>query len=870
MKYYLKDIPTTLKELKTKTSGLSFVEAEKRLKENGLNELKETPKKSLFQSFIEQLTNPMIVVLIIAAVVSIAIGFFSEDSYHDYIEASIILIVVMVNSILGVFQESKAERAIEALKKMNAATAKVRRENRVLTIPAKEIVIGDIILLEAGDIIPADMRLTVSASLQIEEATLTGESIPVEKQIEVLKEEKDRKISLGDRINMAYLGSTVIYGRGEGIACACGMESEMGKIADMMQNVQEGETPLQKRLEVLSKNLSIIVLVICAIIFVASLLTTSENETSYIESFLIAISLAVAAIPEGLAAVVTIILSLGVTNMAKKGAIIRKLSAVETLGNAQVICSDKTGTLTQNKMSVIEYYGDLDELIKALVLCNDSKISFEGDIIGDPTENALIDFALSQGINANDLNKEYPRVNEVPFDSKRKMMTTINKTKKGFVQYTKGALDEVLNISTHTLVKGKVVKLDNKQKDTILKNNFQQTKKGLRVLACSYKILDILPKESKSKELEQDMIFIGLVAMSDPIRLEVFQAVNSCKSAGIKVVMITGDHLDTAVTIATELGLIKDKQEAMTGQELDLLNDSEFSECFENIFVYARVQPDHKVRIVNMWKENGFVTAMTGDGANDAPAIKLGDIGVGMGITGTDVTKNVADMVLVDDNFATIVSAVEEGRRIYDNIKKTIQFLLSSNTSEVIAVFLASLSGFILFKPVHLLFINLITDSVPAIALGVEAAQPDIMSRPPIDKKDGIFSKGVIFDVIYQGLLISLLTLTAYFIIDINHNHEYAMTAAFLTMSMCEIFHAYNMRSQKQSIFTLKTHNLILWGAMIISFLLSVLIIYVPVLANAFSLKPLAIKEVLFSMFLAFSIIPLVEIIKFLQRKFKF
>ena len=869
MDCYLKEKEDVLMELVTNQNGLSQEEVAARLSKNGRNELTKAKKKGLILRFAEQLANPMVIVLLIAAVVSAAIVMVEGGGIKEYAETGIILAVVILNSILGVFQEGKAEKAIEALQEMSAATAKVRRDGIVLQIPAGELVVGDIVLIEAGDAIPADMRLIQCASLKIEEAALTGESVPSDKLVDVLRADESGKVPLGDRRNMAYMGSGVAYGRGEGVVIATGMNTEMGKIAEIIQNTKEGETPLQKRLSQLSKILSFLVLGICVVIFVFRLLSTGEfNAEGILSSFMLAVSLAVAAIPEGLATVVTIVLSIGVTNMAKRNAIIRRLTAVETLGCAQIICSDKTGTLTQNKMTVIESFGDEKLLSKAMALCCDSQLSPDGEIVGDPTENALVAFALKQGFNKNDLAAEFPRVAEAPFDSVRKMMSTLHRTTGGIIQYTKGAPDEILGVCTHVVIDGQEVVLSEEIKDKIIKQNKEYADRALRVLACAYKQMDTVPADCAPEKIENGLIFIGLEAMIDPVRPEVKTAVEECKSSGIKVVMITGDHKETAAAIAKELGIITSADQAMTGRELDTLSDMEFESRIENTFVYARVQPEHKVRIVNMWKQKGYVTAMTGDGVNDAPAIKSGDIGIGMGITGTDVTKNVADMVLADDNFATIVSAVEEGRKIYDNIKKTIQFLLSSNLSEVVSIFIATIMGFVLFKPVHLLFINLITDSLPAIALGMEPAQPDIMTRPPRGQQEGIFAGGLGFGVIYQGILVALLTLASYFIVDVWHNHEYAMTAAFLTISMCEIFHAYNMRALKQSIFTLKGHNKVLWGAMGLSLTLTLLVIYVPALASVFSLQPLTFRELAVSLGLSVSIIPLVELVKAVERAF--
>ena len=866
MEHYLYSAEAVLRELGAGESGLTPEEARARMMKYGANELAKAKRKSLPRRLAEQLINPMVLVLIAAAAVSILVAVIEGGDLYEYMEAVIILAVVVVNSILGVFQESKAEKAIEALREMSAATARVRRGGVVADIPARELTVGDIVLLEAGDAAPADMRLIHTAGLRIEEAALTGESVPVDKTIEALRDDGG-KIALGDRINMVYMGSGASYGRGEGVVTAIGMDTEMGKIAGIIQNAEVGETPLQKRLSQLSKILSAIVLGICAVIFIIRLIGAGElNAGVALDSFMLAVSLAVAAIPEGLAAVVTIVLSIGVTNMAKRNAIVRRLTAVETLGCTQIICSDKTGTLTQNKMTVAESYGDAELLAKAMALCCDSRLSGDGGIIGDPTENALVAYAKDKGYDKNDLDTAYPRVAEAPFDSSRKMMSTVHKTPRGFTQYTKGAPDEVLRACTSVFADGAAIEMTDKIKNEITARNGAYADRALRVLACAYKEYDILPEGQSPEDMEYALTFIGLEAMIDPVRPEVKAAVDECKSSGIGVVMITGDHRDTALAIAKELGIATCSGQAITGRELDDLTDEEFEARIGNLFVYARVQPEHKVRIVNTWKRKGYVTAMTGDGVNDAPALKSGDIGVGMGITGTDVTKNVADMVLADDNFATIVAAVEEGRRIYDNIRKTIQFLLSSNLSEVLSILTATLMGFVLFKPVHLLFINLITDSIPAVALGMEPAQPGIMERPPRGRSEGVFSGGLGADLIYQGVFVTLLTLAAYHTVDIWHGHDYAMTSAFLTMAMCEIFHSYNMRSQRQSVFALKTHNNLLWYAMALSLVLTLAIIYVPFLSAMFSLEALTFKELVVSLGLALMIIPLVEGVKCLQR----
>jgi len=864
MSHYLNDVATVLQSLGSGTEGLTQAEAGERLLANGRNELEKAKSKSLARRFLEQIVNPMILILLAAAVASIVIAAVGGGSAHDYAEAGVILAVVILNSILGVYQESKAEKAIEALQEMSAAHARVRRGGSVVLIPASELVTGDIALIEAGDSIPADMRLIQCVSLRIEEAALTGESVPVDKQTGALQGDENGKVSLGDRKNMAYMSSGVSYGRGEGVVTTTGMDTEVGKIAGIIQSTEEGETPLQKRLSQLSKMLTIMVLAICVVIFAVRLFGSGGfRADEVLPSFMLAISLAVAAIPEGLAAVVTIVLSIGVTKMAKRNAIIRRLTAVETLGCAQVICSDKTGTLTQNKMTVVDHYGDEQLLAQSMFFCNDVETGEDGGFIGDPTQLAQKEFGMRFSPFPGRL-----RLGELPFDSQRKMMTTLHDRENGkYYQFTTGAPDEVLRECCCIIVDGNTMDLTDELRERIIAENKRMADKALRVLGGAYKTYDAYPEEIKPENIEREMTFIGLVGMIDPVRPEVKAAVEECKSSGIKVVMITGDHKDTAAAIAIELGIITDAGQAITGRELDQITDEDFVNRVENIFVYARVQPEHKVRIVNMWKQKGYVTAMTGDGVNDAPAIKSGDIGVGMGITGTDVTKNVADMVLADDNFATIVAAVEEGRRIYDNIRRTLQFLLSTNLSEIIAVLTATMMGFVLFKPIHLLFINLITDTLPAVALGMEHAQQGIMERPPRGQNEGVFSEGLGLNIIYQGVLIALLTLAAYFIVDIWDGPEVAMTAAFFTLSMCEVFQAFTMRSLTQNIFKLKTRNSVLWGALAISLVLTLLIIYVPVLADIFSLHPLTLPELAVSLVLAVSVIPIIEVVKAVQRK---
>lgn len=876
MQEYLHSTEEVFAEIKSSENGLTAAEAEKRLSENGKNKLQEGKKKSLVRRFLEQFTDPMIIILIIAAVISAVTSVMQHEAPTDVI---IIMAVVIINAVLGVYQESKAEKAIEALQEMAAATSKVLRDGNVVEIHSEDLVVGDVILLEAGDAVPADARIIESASLKIEEAALTGESVPVNKMIATIGLGDQKDIPLGDRKNMMYMGSSVVYGRGRAVVTATGMDTEMGKIAGALAAAEDGQTPLQKKLAQLSKILSFLVLGICVFMFAFDIVRcfiggNTPNFEFLLNSFMLAVSLAVAAIPEGLAAVVTVVLSIGVTTMSKKNAIIRKLTAVETLGCAQIICSDKTGTLTQNKMTVVEHYGDDEKLLaQGMALCTDVNIDSEGNLVGEPTEAALVAYALSLDMNKNDLLKAAPRVGEAPFDSMRKMMTTVHKTADGILQFTKGAPDEILKNCTKILKDGAPIDLTEADRAAILQQNKAYADRALRVLACSFKTLDTVPEDQSPEALEHDLVFVGLVGMIDPVRPEVKDAIAECRSAGIRPIMITGDHKDTAVAIATELGIIKDASEAITGAELNEISDEDFKEKVTQYSVYARVQPEHKVRIVNAWRARGMITAMTGDGVNDAPSIKSADIGVGMGITGTDVTKNVADMVLADDNFATIVSAVEEGRRIYDNIRKSIQFLLASNLSEVMSIFFANILGFTILKPVHLLWINLVTDCFPALALSMEKGEKNIMQRPPRKSTDGIFAGGVGGDIAYQGLLVTVLTILAYFVghfIEAGRweitNSPDGMTMAFLTMSMCEIFHSLNMRSQKGSIFTLGHHNKFLALSTIASLVTTTAVIYIPFLREAFGFEFIDLKEYCIALALAFCIIPLVEIVKFFER----
>ena len=881
MKFYCSSTQDTMKHLETSEVGLSAQEAQTRLEKNGKNKLAEGKKETLLHRFLKQLAEPMTIILIVAAAISAGLEIYngiSQNHWEFPADVVIILAVVLINAILGVFQESKAEQAIEALQQIAAATSKVIRDGKQITVKSEDLVVGDIIVLEAGDSVPADARIIECASMKIEEAALTGESVPVDKKVETLSEGENGDVPLGDRKNMVFMGSTVVYGRGKAVVTATGMDTEMGKIADALANAEEGKTPLQIKLAGLSKILTYLVIGICVIIFGVQLLRHgSFGFEPIISSFMLAISLAVAAIPEGLATVVTIVLSIGVTNMSKQNAIIRKLTAVETLGCTQIICSDKTGTLTQNKMTVVEHYGE-DEILlaTAMSMCSDAEFDREvGTAVGEPTECALVNYAHSLDYDKNDQKLEYVRVGEVPFDSMRKMMTTVHKKADGtLIQFTKGAPDEILKRCTTALSKdGKIVPVNDAIRAMFLKVNKQMADRALRVLAACYKPLDAEPSVYDSETVENDLCFVGLVGMIDPVRPEVKPAIDECRSAGIRPIMITGDHKDTAVAIAMQLGIIDKPTQAITGSELDKISDEEFESAVEKYSVYARVQPEHKTRIVNAWRKKGKVTAMTGDGVNDAPSIKNADIGIGMGITGTDVTKNVADMILADDNFATIVSAAAEGRRIYDNIRKAIQFLLASNLSEVLAIFFATLLGFTIFQPVQLLWINLITDCFPALALGMEKPEADVMKRQPRDSKEGIFAGGLGAAVAYQGLLVTIITMASYFV---GHWYEtgnfeitdsiHGTTMAFLTLAMCEVFHSFNMRSLRGSIFAIKGQNKWLWGAGLLSLLLTSLVVLIDPVANLFGMVAIGIDEYLIAMGLGLCIIPIVELVKFVHR----
>ena len=866
-------------------TGLSAAEAASRLASVGPNKLDEEEKTPMWKRFFEQMADPMVIMLLVAAAISVITGFIQGEP--EWADAVIILSVVILNSVLGVVQEAKSEQALEALQEMSAAQSKVMRDGKLVHMPSSELVPGDIVLLEAGDSVPADCRVLESASMKIEEAALTGESVPVEKHADQIALAADTDdVPLGDRKNMCYMGSTVVYGRGRAVVVGTGMKTEMGKIATALTQAKKELTPLQMKLNELSGILTKLVLAICVIIFAVDIFRhfgdLGSNPAMLLDTFMVAVSLAVAAIPEGLVAVVTIVLSMGVTKMSKRQAIIRKMTAVETLGCTQIICSDKTGTLTQNKMTVVKHELACSEekFLAGMALCCDAKWDEEkGEAVGEPTECALVNDAAKAGMQGLDV--EHPRVGEAPFDSGRKMMSVVVEEADGtFEQYTKGGPDVVLSRCTHVYENGEIVPMTDARREEILAANKAMADQALRVLALSSRTYTEKPSDCSPAALEHDLVFCGLSGMIDPVRPEVTAAIAEAKEAGIRAVMITGDHIDTAVAIAKDLGIITDASQAITGAQLDKISDEDFKERVTEFSVYARVQPEHKARIVDAWKSRGNIVAMTGDGVNDAPSIKRADIGVGMGITGTDVTKNVADMVLADDNFATIINAVEEGRRIYDNIRKVIQFLLSANIAEVLSVFVATLIGFTIFQPVQLLWINLITDSLPALALGMEEAEGDVMKRKPRNASDGVFAGGMGLDIAFQGVIITLLVLASFFAgvyfdmgyIDIadmiagNADAE-GVTMAFITLSMVEIFHSFNMRSRRASIFSMKKQNKWLWGAAALALVLTVVPVEVDFLAEVFGFMPLPVHALLTALGLAFLIIPIMEVYKAIMRK---
>lgn len=870
--YHTLSISETTDILKTSLSGISTEEAKTRLSLDGPNELLEEKKRTILGMFLEQFKNLMVIVLIVAAVIAGALG--------EIADTIIILIVVILNAILGVIQESKAEKALAALKQMSSPYSKVLRDNKVELIKSSEIVRGDIVLLEAGDYVPADLRLTETYNLKIEEAALTGESVPVEKTTGPLEQSE---LVIGDRTNMAYLGSSVTYGRGAGIVTATGMGTEVGRIAGYINTEVVEQTPLQKKLTEMSKYLTLGVIVICIIIFLAGVLQGNE----YFDMFLTAVSLAVAAIPEGLPAVVTIVLALGVQRMARSNAIIRRLPAVETLGSTEIICSDKTGTLTQNKMTVQQIYlnGSIipgqefipdkpgaKEFLGIMLLCNDSKISQEDgqyQILGDPTETAFVHFAREKGLFKENLDKNHPRLGEIPFDSDRKLMTTVNQFKDKSMVMTKGAVDVLLDRCSSIFHNEEIRQLSDEDRTKIIQANNEMAGNALRVLGVAYKELDHHPPVLSSSELESDLIFVGLIGMIDPPRPEAVEAVRVCLQAGIRPIMITGDHKVTAAAIAKELKIIDSDAQVITGSELDKIPENDFEKAVINYSVYARVSPEHKVKIVKAWKKLGKVVAMTGDGVNDAPALKSSDIGVGMGITGTDVAKGVSDMVLSDDNFATIVQAVEEGRKIYSNIRKSVQFLLSANMSEVTALFLATMLNWKILFPIHILWINLVTDAFPALALGLEQAEKDIMSRKPRSAKQSFFAGGMLTNILYQGFLQGIIVLAVFSLAKYLYpgNQAVHITMAFATLGLIQLAHAFNVRSSKNSLFSIGfLTNRYLLGALLLSVILQVSVITLPFLNEMFRVVPLNLEQ--WSIVLASSllIIPLVELVKLVGR----
>ena len=893
--WFNKNVEEVEKELETDLSkGLSNEEVQKRREKYGLNELKAKKKKSLFQKFLDQFKDFSIIILIIAAIVSGVVGVAEGEGITDTI---IILIVVIVNAIIGVSQEAKAEKSLEALQRLTDHASKVIRNGEITVVPAKELVPGDIVVLDTGDYIPADLRIIEAVNLKSQESSLTGESVPVEKTTEKIEE---KEVGIGDRINMLFSSSLVTYGRGKGIVVETGMTTEVGKIAGMLDNTEEQITPLQEKLNKLGKTLGIVAIAICVVIFIIGLIQGKEP----IHMFMTAVSLAVAAIPEGLVAVSTIVLAIGVQKMVKKNAIVKRLPAVETLGSSTVICSDKTGTLTKNQMTVerifingntkdVEQYKDsndldLEKLVLANMLCNDTKIANDGTLTGDPTETALVDMGFKLDFEPS-IYDETPRIGEVPFDSDRKLMTTINEVNGKYIVYTKGGVDELLARCNSYLLRGEIKQdLDNYSK-IVRQKNEEMAKEALRVLACAYKELDHKPTDEEMTNIENDLIFVGMVGMIDPPREEAKKAVEKCKTAGIKTVMITGDHKITAAAIAKKLGILENEDEAITGTDLENMSDEELEKNVRHYSVYARVSPEHKVRIVRAWQKNGEIVAMTGDGVNDSPALKQANIGCAMGIVGTDVAKEAADVILTDDNFATIVSAVEEGRRIYDNILKVIQFLLSSNVGEIVVLFLATLftplfakwfgitdiSYLEILLPIHILWINLVTDSLPALALAFDPANKDIMNRKPNKPGKGVFTKGMTFRVIYQGIMIGLLTLGAFMIglattteaidgLTLDESKiEVGQTMAFVTLALSELVHVFNVRNNKLSVFkTGILNNKKLLLAVGASALLMIVILAIPGLRTIFSIPVLPTANIIELVILILAPLVIVELFK--------
>ena len=876
--FYTQGEEEVLKSLDTSIDGLSTAQAKERLDAYGYNELDEGEKRSLLSKFIDQFKDLMIIILLVAAALSVI-----TEGMHGLTDACIILAVVVLNAAFGVYQEGQAEAAIEALKNMSSPLARVRRDGNVVEIDSRELVPGDIVLLEAGDVVPADMRLLEAASLKIEEAALTGESVPVEKDI---TETVEAEAGIGDRVNMGYQNSNVTYGRGTGVVTNTGMYTEVGKIADMLANADESQTPLKQSLEQLSKTLTYLIIAIALVTFLVSVFIRGEQP---LEGLMVAVALAVAAIPEGLPAIVTILLSLGTTTLAKRNSIVRKLPAVETLGSTEIIASDKTGTLTMNQMTVEKVYtngqlqsaatelGADNTTLRIMNFANDTKVDPDGKLIGDPTETALVQFGLDHNFDVRDVLKSEPRVAELPFDSDRKLMSTIHKEADGsYFIAVKGAPDQLLKRVTRIEINGEVRPITDEDKQAILATNKDLAKQALRVLMMAYKTTNDIPT-LESEVVESDLIFSGLVGMIDPERPEAAEAVRVAKEAGIRPIMITGDHQDTAEAIAKRLGIIDPndtEDHVFTGAELNELSDEEFQKVFKQYSVYARVSPEHKVRIVKAWQNDGKVVAMTGDGVNDAPSLKTADIGIGMGITGTEVSKGASDMVLADDNFATIIVAVEEGRKVFSNIQKSIQYLLSANMAEVFIIFFATLFGWDVLQPVHLLWINLVTDTLPAIALGVEPAEPGIMTHKPRGRQSNFFDGGVFGAIMYQGVFQTILVLAVYgwgLVFPEHHTqaeiHADALTMAFATLGLIQLLHAFNVKSVYQSVFKVglfrnKTFN---W-AIPVAFVLLMATIVVPGFNNLFHVSHLSLTQWLAVIVGSFLIVVLVELVKAIQR----
>lgn len=882
-KYYSETAAEVEKDLETSfANGLNDDQAKSRIEKYGYNALAAKKKKSMFMRFIDQFKDFMIIVLIVAAILSGVVA-------QEWTDAAIILIVVIVNAVLGVFQEARSEAAIEALKEMATPSAHVKRNGAIVEISSTDLVPGDVVLLEAGDVVPADLRLINTHSLKIEESALTGESVPVEKDDQVLD---GNDVALADRVNMAYSSTSVTYGRGEGVVTATGMNTEVGKIATMLNNADETDTPLKENLNQLGKTLTIMILAICVVVFIVGVLKASpaqRNSTLMINMFLVAVSLAVAAIPEGLPAIVTIILALGTQAMAKHKAIVRKLPAVETLGATDIICSDKTGTLTQNKMTVEKVYyqnqihDDSDKIeisnpaLLSMVLANDTKIENGGNLLGDPTETSLIQYAFDQHIDVPELLEKYKRVQEVPFDSDRKLMSTVNKDGDKYYVAVKGAPDELMKRVKYVSENGQIKPITEDEKKKILTTNQEMAKKALRVLGLAYKTVDKLYEDPSTNNVEQDLIFAGLVGMIDPERPEAKAAVAEAHSAGIRTVMITGDHQVTAQAIAERLGILKPGQDkrVLTGAELDQLSDEYFIKHVSDYSVYARVSPEHKVRIVKAWQQNGKIVAMTGDGVNDAPSLKQADIGIGMGITGTEVSKGASDMILADDNFATIVEAVKQGRKVFSNIQKAILYLMSCNVGEVLTVFMMTMLGWDILAPVQLLWINLVTDTLPAISLGVEPVEEGIMKRKPRGRNSNFFSGGVASSIIYQGILEGILVLGAYqiglhvgpHVTNANLQHADALTMAFLTLGLIQLFHAINSKYIHQSIFRPHTFSNKWFNGAIIIAAIIMAAVELPFMTKLFDVTELDGPQWAVVLGAGLLMILIVEIVKFFQRK---